>query len=114
MSVTLPRGVIDLDFDAVKRGLDDGSLLLVDVREPDEYRAGHIPGSVSAPLSVFDPTALPDAGGRRVVFTCRSGGRTLKALAAVQAAGLALSEHYKGSFQDWVARGEPVNTGDEP
>ncbi|MGV6876115.1 rhodanese-like domain-containing protein [Pseudochelatococcus sp. B33] len=114
MTNTPPKGVVDVGIDEVKRGLADGSLLLIDVREPEEYRAGHIPGSVSVPLSTFDPAALPDAGGRRVVFSCNSGGRTLRALAASQAAGLDLNEHYKGSFKDWVARGEPVGTGDEP
>ncbi len=114
MSATSHNGVIDLDIDDVKRGLADGSLLLIDVRETDEYRAGHIPGSVSVPLSTFDPDALPEAGERRVVFSCNSGGRTLRAIAAAQAAGLGLNEHYKGSYKDWVAHGEPVNTGDEP
>lgn len=114
MSATPHRGVIDLDIEDVKSGLADGSLLLIDVRELEEYRAGHIPGSVVVPLSTFDPLALPDAEGRRVVFTCNSGGRTLRAIAAAQAAGLALNEHYKGSYQDWRAHGEPVNTGDEP
>ena len=51
--------VVDLDREAVKRGLADGSILLVDVREPHEFAAGHIPGSVSMPLSTFDPDAIP-------------------------------------------------------
>lgn len=114
MSATSSQGVIDLDIDDVKRGLADGTLLLIDVREPDEYRAGHIPGSVSVPLSTFDPASLPQPQGRRVVFSCNSGGRTLRAIAAARAAGLDLNEHYKGSFKDWVAQGEPVVAGDEP
>jgi len=35
--------VVDLDRDTVKQGLADGSLLVIDVREPHEYEAGHIP-----------------------------------------------------------------------
>ncbi|MGI6246378.1 MAG: rhodanese-like domain-containing protein [Pseudochelatococcus sp.] len=114
MSVTKPDDVVDLAIDEVKRGLADGSILLVDVRESEEYAAGHIPASVSVPLSTFDPAALPEANGRRIVFSCNSGGRTLRALAATRAAGLDLREHYKGSFKDWVAHGEPVTTGEEP
>ena len=52
--MTLPP-IVDLDRQAVKAGLQDGSIVLVDVREPHEFAAGHIPGSVSMPLSVFDP-----------------------------------------------------------
>src|SRR5215212_6320537 len=62
-----PGGVVDLDRETVKRGLADSSLLLVDVREPNEFAAGHIPGSVSHPLSTFDPMALPAAAeGQRI------------------------------------------------
>ena len=39
--------VVHLDRDAVKQGVEDGSMLVIDVREAHEYEAGHIPGSVS-------------------------------------------------------------------
>lgn len=38
--------VIDLDREAIKEGLREGSFVLVDVREPHEFAAGHIPGAV--------------------------------------------------------------------
>ncbi len=50
--------VVDLDRQTVKQGLADGSLLLIDVREDHEFARGHIPGSVSHPLSTFDPEAV--------------------------------------------------------
>ena len=100
--------VVDLDLDEVKRGLADGSMLLVDVREPHEFTAGHIPRSVSHPLSTFDPAALPTAEGQRIVFSCAAGIRSVRAIALAQEAGLALREHYRGGFKDWVAAGEPV------
>src|SRR3954469_3159088 len=97
---------VDLDRDDIKPGLTEGSILLVDVREPHEFAAGHIPGSVSQPLSTFDPTALPK--DRRIVFSCAAGVRSVRALELAQAAGLDLREHYKGGFKDWAAWGEPV------
>jgi rhodanese-related sulfurtransferase len=100
--------VVDLDREEVKCGLADGSLVLVDVREPHEFAAGHIPGSVSHPLSQFDPAALPAAGGRRIVFSCAAGVRSVRAIEWAQAAGLDLNEHYRGGFKDWAAAGEPV------
>ncbi|QFU16139.1 rhodanese-like domain-containing protein [Microvirga thermotolerans] len=101
-----PVSAVDLDREEVKKGLEDGSILLVDVREPQEYAAGHIPGSVSHPLSTFDPDALP--AGRRIVFSCAAGVRSLRAIEFAQAAGRDLREHYRGGFKDWVAAGEPV------
>jgi rhodanese-related sulfurtransferase len=98
--------VIDLDRETVKRGLADGSMVLVDVREPHEFAAGHIPGSISHPLSLFDPAQLPE--GKRVVFSCAAGIRSARAAEFAQAAGRDIREHYKGGFKDWIASGEPV------
>ena len=83
-------------------------MLLVDVREPHEFAAGHIPGSVSLPLSAFDPAELPVREGRRIVFSCAAGVRSVHAIQMAQAAGLDLREHYRGGFKDWLAWGGDV------
>jgi rhodanese-related sulfurtransferase len=100
--------IVDIDRDEVKRGLESGSMLVVDVREPHEFAAGHIPGSVSHPLSAFDPATLPVGQGKRIVFSCAAGIRSQRAIEFAQAAGLDLHEHYKGGFKEWSAAGEPV------
>ena len=100
--------VVDLGLDEVKQGLEDGSIVLVDVREPHEFAAGHIPNSVSHPLSRFDPSALPIEEGKRIVFSCAAGMRSVRAIEFAQAAGLDLNEHYKGGFKEWSSAGEPV------
>jgi rhodanese-related sulfurtransferase len=98
--------VIDLDRGTIKRGLADGTIVLVDVREPHEFSAGHIPGAVSLPLSRFDPAEIPE--GKRVVFSCAAGNRSARAAEFAQASGRDIREHYKGGFKDWVEAGEPV------
>lgn len=98
----------DLSRDEIKAGLASGSIVLVDVREPHEFDAGHIPGSVSLPLSVFDPAALPEAAGRRMVFSCAAGVRSRQAALFSQANGVAVDAHYAGGFKDWLTAGEPV------
>lgn len=100
-------GIVDIDIDEVKEGLADGSITLVDVREPHEYAAGHIPGSVSHPLSTFDPQALRGLRGR-IVFACAAGVRSVRAIELAQAAGLEADAHYRGGFKEWAALGEPV------
>jgi rhodanese-related sulfurtransferase len=97
-----------LELAEVKAGLADGSTLVVDVREPHEYAMGRIPGSILMPLSSFDPGLIPVAGGKRIVFSCAAGIRSMQALAMAQAAGLDLTEHYRGGFKEWAGMGEAV------
>ena len=98
--------VIDLDRETIKQGLHEGSIVLVDVREPHEFAAGHIPGAISHPLSSFDLSALPE--GKRIIFSCAAGVRSVRAIEFAQASGRDIREHYKGGFKDWAAAGEPV------
>jgi rhodanese-related sulfurtransferase len=111
MTPSAPPVVVDLSREQVKLGIADGAMLLVDVREPHEFAAGHVPGSVSMPLSAFDPEALAEETGRRVVLSCAAGIRSARALEYLQAHGIDLREHYAGGFKDWVEAGEPVERG---
>lgn len=108
-----PPPVENLTVGDIKAGLASGSILLVDVREDDEFEAGHIPGSVLVPLSVFSVDQIPDPKGRRIVLSCRSGRRSLTAAAMAFEQGMAIDAHYAGGFLDWVQQGEEVITGPE-
>ena len=52
----------EIGHDELAEALKSGSCVLVDVREPHEFSAGHVPGSVNHPLSRFDPHSLPANG----------------------------------------------------
>ncbi len=92
----------------VASGLTAGEIVLVDVREPSETALERIPGAVLLPLSAFDPTDLPDAGGRAIVFSCASGVRSVKAAEIAQAAGLPHNAHLAGGLKAWKAAGLPT------
>lgn len=100
--------VRNLDAAEVSRLLAEDKIILIDVREPGEYAAGHIKGAKLYPLSAFDPQALPDGKGRTIVFQCLSGGRSARAVAACQSAGLKVECHLKGGITAWKAAGLPV------
>jgi rhodanese-related sulfurtransferase len=51
--------VENVSIEEVKKGLADGSIALIDVREQNEWDDGHIAGAILNPLSTFDPDALP-------------------------------------------------------
>jgi rhodanese-related sulfurtransferase len=94
----------------LKRGLADKSIVLIDVREPNEFADGHIPGATLNPLQSFDPSALPPKqDGKRIVLSCRSGKRSLVAMDLAQRAGRSdITAHYAGGMLDWNASGEPI------
>jgi rhodanese-related sulfurtransferase len=100
--------VRDLMPEEVAEGLAADTILLIDVREPNETACERIAGAVLAPLSQFDPVDLPDPKGRTVVFTCASGIRSIKAAERAQAAGLAFDLHLAGGIKAWKAAGLPV------
>jgi rhodanese-related sulfurtransferase len=102
--------VENVAIEDLKQGLADGTIILVDVREPNEFNAGRIPGANLNPLQKFDPKAIPAAeAGKRIVLSCRAGGRSLKALELAQAAGRSdVTAHYPGGFDGWSKAGEKV------
>ena len=103
--------VHDLTPEEVARGLIEGRYLLIDVREPNEIAAESYPEGATMPLSVFDPSALPDPEGKTVVFACRSGKRSVTASLAAQAAGKPYNFHLAGGMLGWKAAGLPTKTG---
>lgn len=103
--------ITTIDLAALRDGVADGTIVVVDVREPHEFDAGAIPGSVSMPLSRFDPAELGDHAGSRIVFSCAAGIRSARAIEIAQGAGLDLHEHFAGGFREWAASGEPITRG---
>jgi rhodanese-related sulfurtransferase len=104
------ENVIDLTPEEVARGVAEDRMLLVDVREPAETDVERYPQAVYLPMSAFDPASIPDAGGRQVVFACRSGNRSVTASLMAQAAGLPHNSHLAGGIKAWKAAGLPTDT----
>jgi rhodanese-related sulfurtransferase len=108
----------------VKRALDNGQVdLIIDVREPDEWSRGHIPGAVHAPRGMLewyaDPDtadAMPEITSRpdaRIVVQCASGSRSLLAAQTLKRMGYANVSSMLGGFDDWTLHGYPVESGDK-
>jgi len=92
----------------------DGTAVLLDVREAEEWAAGHAVGAVHAPLSALTTGAsLPEsAQGRPLIAICRSGKRSREAAALLTARGAEVSD-VLGGMGAWVGAGLPVATGGE-
>jgi len=102
--------VRDLTPEEVARGLAEGTVLLVDVREPNETAVERYPLAVIVPMSSFSAEKIPDPEGRQVVFACRSGRRSVTASQVAQAQGRPYDAHLAGGIIAWKAIGLPTET----
>lgn len=64
-----------VDVPTLKRWMDSGEAVLVDVREPAEHEAEKIAGAVLVPLATLTRSQLPNYTGKKLVLHCRKGGR---------------------------------------
>lgn len=103
--------VTNLTPEDVARGITEGRILLVDVREPNETSVESYPEAFILPLSAFDPSAIPDPQGKQVVFACRSGRRSVTASLAAQDQGFPYDCHLAGGIIAWKAAGLPTTNG---
>lgn len=88
----------------VAEALANGNVFVLDVREDDEWEAGHIDGATHMALGSLDTSALPS--DVPIVAVCRSGGRSGKATEAIAVAGLDVA-NMTGGMKAWSAAGLP-------
>jgi rubrerythrin/rhodanese-related sulfurtransferase len=78
--------------------------VLIDVRQPEEYQAGHIPGAKLVPLTELEGRLqeIADLRGKDLFFYCRGGGRSMRA-ASLVATGLGLPQVHSlvGGITAW-------------
>ena len=98
----------EVDSAEAHRLMEHGAILL-DVREDEEWAAGHAPDAAHMPLSVLEPPAVPE--GQPVLTVCRSGRRSAQARAALSAAGRH-AINVAGGMEAWRDAGLPVVTDD--
>lgn len=107
----MPDNPLEVDLDTFAAAYEAGATIL-DVRNPDEYRAAHVPNAVLIPLT--EPAArqdeIPEADPLYVI--CAVGGRSLTAARALVGAGYR-AVSVAGGTNGWVGRGGAVATGDQ-
>ncbi|ESQ84735.1 hypothetical protein AEAC466_06680 [Asticcacaulis sp. AC466] len=92
----------------VKTGLDEGKIVLVDVREVEEHNAERIKGAVNVPLSKLETAKLPGSEGKTLVMQCQGGVRSAKAVGVCRKRGLKVDHHLAGGIGAWKAQGLPT------
>lgn len=92
--------------------------VLIDVREADEFAAGHLQGAVHIPrgLLEFKLSGMPALHARdlNVVLYCKTSGRAALSAVAMQSMGYLNVTSLAGGYDAWVAAGKPVVTPSLP
>jgi len=98
----------------VKRRMDAGEkLLLVDVREDNEWANGHLPSAVHMGRGIIErdiETAVPDTGTKMVLY-CGGGFRSALVADNLQKMGYLNVESMDGGWKGWLAAGLPTAKG---
>lgn len=91
-----------------------GAALIVDVREPHEYAAGHVPGAINIPRGLLESRIWSHVGSpgdpdmdRPLVLQCQSGKRASLAAQSLEALGFTQTMAVVMSLDDWQKTGNP-------
>ena len=102
---TLPLNV-DVATVYALMGRDD--VVLLDVREPDEYAAGHIPGVRLMPMGTVPSRLKEIPTDKTVIVTCRSGNRSGQITGFLRSNGFTRVHNMQGGILAWQRAGYPV------
>ena len=91
-----------------------GDALIVDVREPHEYAAGHVPGAINIPRGLLEFQVWKHVGfpaniemGRTVYLQCQSGNRASLAAQSLAELGFTHTTAVVMGLEDWQKAGHP-------
>lgn len=107
----------EVALDQAEQAIRDADVL-VDVREADEYAAGHLTGAlhISRGMLEFKFSANPALQSRdlKIVLYCKTSGRAALAAIALQDMGYLHVQSIAGGFDAWLAAGKPVTKPEAP
>ncbi len=99
---------VDLTVQQVNEIRNNPDVVLIDVREPSEYNAGHIPGVKLIPLGTLPGRVNEIPKDKFVVMTCRSGNRSGQATKFLRDQGFDNVHNMTGGIKAWQQAGFPV------
>ena len=88
--------------------LGSGEATLIDVRNPDEWEAGHIAGTPNIPLGLLIDRLDEVPREKPIVLHCRTGARSAIAASLLRAAGVEDVSNLRGGIERWTAESYPV------
>jgi rhodanese-related sulfurtransferase len=109
---SIPAGYYTIaSVEELKSLLKKSQPMLVDVREPSEYRSGHIPNAVNIPLRTLSQNLNQIPRTRPVVLYCSSGYRSAMGVMTLHLLGYENVRGFPPSFAAWKTAGEAIASG---
>lgn len=106
------KSVAEFPAAEIQERLAQPDILLIDVREPDEYRQGHIPGAVNIPRGLLEFKISGEPGlqnvARPIIVYCKTSGRAALSVVAMQKMGFEKVVSLAGGFDAWANEGRSV------
>lgn len=103
------EGVASVAVDGLERALAASPApRLIDVREPDEYASGHVPGAESVPLGQVEAWATTQPKDAPYLIVCQTGRRSLRASSTLAGLGFSDVTNVEGGTSAWQAKGLPL------
>ncbi len=97
-----------INVDEAKGMMGNGDVAVIDVREPHEYNAGHVPDAKLIPVATVFARKDELPRDKDVIFVCQVGQRSALACEMAAAAGLSRLFNLEGGTEAWVKAGNPV------
>ena len=104
--------ISEASVDELESALQAGAVL-IDVRQPNEYEAGHVPGAVLVPLASVPETLDAFAPDGPTYVICKSGSRSYRACEFLEEQGLE-AINVEGGTMAWIISGRTTVAGDQP
>ncbi len=107
----MPRGqheVPQMDPRTARDWIAGHGAVVVDVREPDEYQAGHVPGALHIPQCQLADRLAELPRERALLVVCRSGARSLRCAQFLTQVGFERVTNLAGGTLGWIEAGLPV------
>jgi rhodanese-related sulfurtransferase len=101
------RSVTVHDLKAALDGAGPAAPVVIDVREPDEYAEGHVPGAELVPLRTVPQRMAELPADQPVYLVCAVGGRSAQAAGFLAARGVD-AVNVDGGTHEWMSSGYPV------
>jgi rhodanese-related sulfurtransferase len=105
------KKVCEISPAEAKAKIDSGaSLIVLDVREPDEFKKGHVPKAINIPRGMLEfkvTQTIPDKNAQILAY-CKTGGRSCLACSTLVQMGYKNAVSIAGGWDAWLKAGYPV------